>query len=61
MGGTLVLAHGLINASELNGRTGTVVRWVAGKGRYIVVLGGRFNSIKPTNLKLAAADDPVYP
>ena len=51
--GTKVVVHGLVNAAELNGRAGTILRWMASKGRYKVDLDGRSNSIKPTNLKLA--------
>ena len=47
------MVHGLVNAAELNGRAGTILRWMASKGRYKVDLDGRSNSIKPTNLKLA--------
>ena len=50
--GTQVVVHGLGKAAELNGRAGTIVRWVADKGQYQVDLDGRPNSIKPTNLKL---------
>ena len=47
------MVHGLVNAAELNGRAGTILRWMASKGRYKVDLDGRSNAIKPTNLKLA--------
>jgi TPR repeat protein len=50
--GTQVVVQGLVKAAQLNGRAGTIVRWVADKGRYQVDLGGRPNSIKPGNLKL---------
>ena len=51
--GTKVVVHGLVAAAELNGLAGTIVRWMASKGRYKVDLDGRSNSIKPANLKLA--------
>ena len=47
------MVHGLVAAAELNGQAGTIVRWMASKGRYKVDLDGRSNSIKPANLKLA--------
>ena len=47
-----MVVHGLVEAAELNIRTGTIVRWMAGKGRYQVDLDGRPNAIKPGNLKL---------
>lgn len=59
--GTKVVVHSLVKAAELNGRTGTITRWMAGKGRYVVDLDGRSNSIKPANLQLASTDDPVNP
>ena len=50
--GTKVVVQGLVKAAELNGRTGTIVQWMVGKGRCHVDLGGGSNSIKPANLKL---------
>lgn len=50
--GTKVVVHGLVKAAELNGRAGTIVRWMADKGRYQVDLDGRSTSIKSGNLKL---------
>ena len=47
-----MVVHGLVKAAELNGRTGTIVRWMADTGWYQFDLDGRPNSIKPTNLKL---------
>ena len=47
-----MVVHKLVKAAELNGRPGTIVLWMAGKGRYQVDLGGRSSSIKPANLKL---------
>ena len=47
-----MVVHGLVKAAELNGRTGTIVLWLADTGRYQVDLDGHPNSIKPTNLKL---------
>ena len=47
-----MVVHGLVKAAELNGRTGTIVRWIADTGRYQVDLDGRVNSTKPSYLQL---------
>ena len=47
-------AHGLVKTAKLNGRTGSIVRWMASKMRYKVEFHGRPKSIKPGNLKLEA-------
>ena len=47
-----MVVQGLVKAAQLNGRAGTIVRWMADKGRYDVDLDGRPNSIKPGNLQL---------
>ena len=38
--GTEVVLAGLAKAAELNGRSGTIVRWVGDKSRFIVNVGG---------------------
>ena len=55
--GSRVEVHGLRGAPELNGRVGSVVRWVAAKGRWEVRLDGEggIKRVKPGNLRDAAA------
>ena len=56
-----MVVHGLVEAAELNIRTETIVRWMAGKGRYQVDLDGRPNAIKPGNLKLVLSCNKSTP
>ena len=51
---TKVTVHGLRDKKALNGRTGCIVNWIAGKGRYAVKveIDGSIVSIKPANLRV---------
>ena len=48
--GTRVVAGGLRYATDYNGRTGTIVQWMATKARYKVDFDGAIVSINPANL-----------
>lgn len=51
LAGHIVTMTGLVNATHLNGRTGTVTRWDATKSRWQVKLeGGDIKAVKPENL-----------
>ena len=59
-GAAWVAVHGLLNATDLNGRHGTVVSWQEGRGRYAVRLDGATHgtkAIRPANLRDAAAGE----
>ena len=47
MVGSSVLLHGLLSAPQLNGRSGTIVSWHAGKGRWLVHLHSADGPCKP--------------
>lgn len=44
------MAGGLRYATDYNGRTGTIVQWMATKARYKVDFDGAIVSINPANL-----------
>jgi len=48
--GTMVKLHGLSSASELNGKSGTVLDWDTSKRRYVVRVEGKKLSLEPQNL-----------
>jgi len=48
--GKMVKLHGLSRASELNGKSGTVVDWDTSKSRYVVRVEGKKLSLEPQNL-----------
>ena len=49
--GTKVVMRGLTKAAELNGRTGSIVKWVSKKGQYKVDLDGSTCPVQPIYLK----------
>ena len=45
--GDVVVVHGLQGRAELNGQTGTLLSFDAGKGRWAIQLAAQTVSIKP--------------
>ena len=62
--GALVTIHALQGRPELNGKSGTVVRWVPDRGRYEVQVPGeaKYMGLRPENLTeaLASSSPPGY-
>ena len=58
--GDVVVVHGLQGRAELNGQTGTLLSFDAGKGRWAIHLAAETISIKPGTMECCIRSSPLF-